>query len=294
MGSFGYSLDLRSVRCARPTLLVVVLSTAGCTGWGLQVLPEDRVLRPFLADPRRPHSGLRILHSFEADGGRFETVLGGQTGFVRWTPESDDPAAGESSEPPPSSKSLTYPEQALEVGMYGVMFAQWDLQHKWDLIAFDGLFGFPVVYRQAPFAVLVDIWHWSAHIGDELIERTGRERIGYRREEFSLGLSWDLPRDLRAYAEGGLGFNLGPPNKRYRLQLGMDYETSLFYAGVDLQSKEDVDWDPDFAAQAGIAIRAAGRRVARLGVEYYTGHSPYGELLGERDSWIAAGLWFDF
>lgn len=251
-------------------------------------------MRPFLADPRRPHSGLRILHSFEADGGRFETVLGGQAGFVRWIPGGNGLPAGESSRASPPSKSLTYPECALEVGMYAVMFAQWDLQHNWDLIALDGLFGFPVTYRLAPFAVIADLWHWSAHIGDELIERTGRERIDYRREEFSLGFSWDLPRHLRAYTEGGVGFNLGEPNKRYRAQVGMDYETRRFYAGVDLQSKEDVNWEPDLAAQAGIAVRAAGRRVGRLGIEYYLGHSPYGELLGERDSWIAAGLWFDF
>ena len=50
--------------------------------------------------------------------------------------------------------------------------------------------------------------HDSAHVGDEHSERTGRQRIGYTREELVAGVSWRPARKWRIYAEGGFGYGL--------------------------------------------------------------------------------------
>ena len=54
-------------------------------------------------------------------------------------------------------------------------------------------------------------FHDSAHLGDEYVEETGRERINYTREELISGIVWLPRRNTKLYTE--LGWAVAPARK---------------------------------------------------------------------------------
>jgi hypothetical protein len=174
-----------------------------------------------------------------------------------------------------------------------------------DNIGWDGNYGLSMTTSRAggKRAYLIGILHTSAHVGDEWIERTGRQRLNYTREEARTAVSWQLTPSWRTYFEAGYGYTLRSDEDLmapWRAQTGLEYESrnSLWgglagwYLATDLAAWEERDWRLDASTQGGLMMDSAGR-TWRLGLQYYDGRVPLGEFFQETEAGFTVGLWVE-
>jgi len=258
-------------------------------GWSFDAIPRTDLYPRYVADPRRPrfHIGVGpVLDTGidETGGSRITIMAGGRFNFVRLHPDGD-------------------PEHGFQFDAEVGLAPHFDASNSLDNIGWDGFFGFGLAWKPLDtIALRLAANHDSAHLGDEYVESTGRERIGYTREEFALGISWMPVERLRLYGEVGLAYSMGAPDvmKRGRLQTGIEYETDpiflggSFYAALDAVFWEENGWEPSVTIQTGLKWRIdALDRYYRIGLQYYDGRSLMGEFFLERERSITLGLWFD-
>src|SRR5262245_5530600 len=116
-----------------------------------------------------------------------------------------------------------------------------DIDRSYDNLGWDGNYGWMVTHPVGRTVAARLAWlHTSAHLGDEFEERTGRQRIGYTRQEIALGGSWRPSPAWRLYGEygHGLGYDADDPGKPGRLQAGVEWERIARwgpYAAMDMQ-----------------------------------------------------------
>lgn len=258
------------------------------SGRRLEVFPRGHLVRPWTADPQRPGSAILVGLYPDAEieeGGekRFTLALGGRFGLLRWLPAE------------PGGRTF---QLNLEAGLD----AQFDIDNSLDNIGWDGNYGLTVSTVGAGGRVgwTLGFLHTSAHLGDEWIERTGRERIDYTREELRLAVAFALRPAWRVYAEGAWGYILRNEELMdpLRFQAGVELEPPRrwiggragWYAAVDLSSWEERDWRLDVALQVGVVLDSGGR-VWRLGVAWRDGRVPLGEFFHLTESALTFGLW---
>jgi hypothetical protein len=146
--------------------------------------------------------------------------------------------------------------------------------------------------------------HDSSHLGDQYIESTGRKRIHYTRDEFALGVSYQIFEGLRVYGEAGYAYNMGNSQleRPWRLQGGIEYETEpLFwnglgrlYAALDMVIWPENHYQPTLTFQAGVHVHVESiGRDLRFGVQLYDGRSVIGEFFQYREVNCAFGVWLD-
>ena len=260
-------------------------------GWDLAFSPATDLYPRYIADPRRSRFGLSSLgfsHSEIEDTGesRLGIRLGGRYGLLRLHREDD-------------------PDHGFQVDIEGGFIGQFDQDNSTDNIGWDGIYGLHVAWaRPGGLALRLGVFHDSSHVGDELAERTGRQRINYTRQEFLLGVSYRFAPEWRTYAEYGSAFDLRNPElmKRRRVQGGIEYESSRrfwrrrlgWYAATDLSLFEEDSWQVNTTVQAGVVLpRAELGRIFRVGLEYYEGRSQLGEFFQSREEYVGFGFWFD-
>lgn len=249
------------------------------------LFPDDDVFPVYVADPQRPGNAAMAhfytkTHIAESSSERTGLKAGGHFGVVRF----DRPA------------------RSWQISIDAGMDAMFDAQEKLDVIGWDGNYGFTCTTAgRGPFSFRFGILHLSAHVGDEYMERTGRERIDYTREEVVLGTRYRLAPRVSAYFEAGVAYKeLTEEQKPWRLQGGLEWEGTphllgghfAWYGALDLQAFEERDWRVDFAVQGGVASRGHGR-VWRFGVEYYNGRAPLGEFFQDTEARVTVGMWLD-
>jgi len=134
-------------------------------------------------------------------------------------------------------------------------------------------------------AYRLGIHHISSHVGDELAERTGRQRINYTSQETRAGIMWTFSPHWQSYAEIAWGHDLRNKSlqRPWRTEFGMQYEKPQYffeqlgwYMAIDLSSYEENNWDVNTAMQMGV-VSEQNKRHWRLGLEYYNGRSQLGE-----------------
>ncbi len=259
--------------------------------WNLDLLPAGDIYPPYSADLHRPGFGVMnmdIMDSEIPDAGdrRYGFMLGGQYGLLRL-------------------QSASEPGAAFQVDVYGAFYGVFDADNSTDNIGWDGLYGLAFYWtNNKGLAAKLAMQHDSSHVGDEYIERTGRKRINYTREEWALGLSYRFMKNWRIYGEGAYGFDLRNTDVQepWRIQGGMEWEADdLFlsgrggyYAAVNIGAAEELDWEEDITLQAGIVISARRfYRQFRIGLIYRDGRSLIGEFFQDREEWWGIGLWLD-
>jgi len=249
------------------------------------VFPEGDVYPPYIADPHRTGTGAMV--NFYTDtsipdssGERTSLKAGGRLGFVR----------------------VSKPGLSWQLSLDASFDAMFDSQHKLDAIGWDGNYGLTltaVTRHRASFKLAV--LHLSAHVGDEYMERTGRTRIDYTREEVAAGTAVRLGAAWRAYGELGVAYKeLTEEQAPWRIQGGLEWtpaKTAVlgrfsWYAALDVSAFEERDWRPDVAVQGGLATQAHGR-TWRFGVEYYDGRAPLGEFFQYTEARVSLGFWID-
>jgi hypothetical protein len=244
----------------------------------------------YIADPRRPQSALLLIHPLdteipESEDSRIGVRLGGRFALFRVHPEGS-------------------PDRGWQLDLEAGFSSHFDMENALDNIGWDGFYGLMLSWRPGPdLGFRVGTLHDSAHVGDEYAERTGRQRIGYTREELVAGISWSFRGRWRAYTEVGCAYgDIDDFQARWRAQGGLEYigkrrfwkDRMPWYAAADITAFEESDWQPTVAAQLGL-ILPTGRGASRFRValEFVDGRSVLGEFFFRDESYLALGLFFD-
>ncbi len=259
------------------------------TGTGRDAIlyfPVGDIYPAYAADPFRAAFSLDMAHVSRVEipassSSRINLRAGGVLGVLRY--EHD-------------------PIRQWQVSLIGGFSAQFDSGHSLDNIGWDGHYGIVVTEAAGSLALKLALQHDSSHVGDEYIERTGRQRIGYTRQDVAVGASWLADEHWRIYSETGWAFSMGNEflQKPWRGQLGCEYESRpLFgsgllrwYTAIDSQSMQERDWRIDVAVQTGLVSHSAGR-TWRLGLQWYNGRPPMGEFFQFTERSLSLGIWID-
>ena len=258
---------------------------------GAQVIlgPEGDPYARYLADLHGASTGMHFLALSgtdipDAGSRRFNLQAGGRFGLVRFIP------AGA-------------PHRPWQLNFEGGLDAQFDIEHSLDNIGWDGNYGLVVTTALTPVVSLkFGAVHTSSHLGDEYMQRTGRTRIGYLREEIQLAFDYRLWPWVRIYMEGGYSYDSGRSHQEEpgRFQAGLEFEKTRpmgagqagGYLAADFSAMEERDWQVDTALQAGLITRSP-TRAWRLGATFYHGRPTLSEFFDKTETLCIFGLWVD-
>ena len=249
----------------------------------------------YLADPRREKIGLEYMRAIhpkvpDSGGSRFNISIGGQLPLLRLSP-------------------LDQPESGFQLDAHAGFFGQFDLEHSWDNVGWDGTYGIGVTFAPGgPVRFRLSTRHESSHLGDELMAREQDhghplERMNYTREDFSFGVAVSPADHLTLYAEPSWAYSMGNPDKQSRLavQLGTQYERpdafwdgrAGYYIGADAQFFQENNWSPGVTGQIGLELPIFRERRYRLFLEGHFGRSALGEFSQTKESYLSFGISFD-
>ena len=254
------------------------------TKGGAVISPPTLLYPPYIAASHNPVFAIQTQRYISSDvratgNSRFSLRMGGRFGIVRW-PSAEDP------------------ERGVQVDFEAGYTGQFDLENHTDNLGYDGIYGFQVSWTATEdLALRLRTFHASSHLGDEYMEESKRERIGYTREGLAIGASWAPAEDWRAYLESG--YAIPPGNKpfidRLHAQGGVEYvsppmfkgNTLGWYAATHLTAYEENDWSVNLTLTVGfhLPVPEVGRRY-RFGIEYYSGRSHIGELSMDDESYV--------
>jgi len=249
----------------------------------LTLLPGAELYPRYLADPRQPMMkavAVHVLHGDTPQVGDFlyEFMVGGSYGLLRLHSEQE-------------------PEKGLQLSAHAGVLSQFDPTASLDGIGWDGYFGLSATLRAFDeLAFKLAYQHDSSHIMDEYVEKTGRLRIDYTREEVVLGMMVDPSEHVRVYTEVGYAFHLGAEDAMpWRTESGVELRFRFLYAAVDLTFWEESGFRPTTTAQLGLLYERQGTG-RRYGVfaQYERGRSKLGEFYKDQTETIGAGWWLDF
>ena len=266
-------------------LLSAVASAGGESRW----FPTEYLYLTYLADPYELGFHMQLRSYDEANIP--------ETGSSRWDFMAGAPLILY------EKKNTDNPRHGWQLIFLGSLRGQFENQNNQDNVAWEGIFGSQAVFRyRDDFAWHFGTKHYSSHVGDEYIERTGRTRIDYTREELRAGLAWRVSEHYTFYSDIAYAFSLR--NKvlqdHGRVQMGLQYEKpGVFvdgkvgwYSALDISAYEEDDWDKNFTFQTGFNLPAQDNRW-RIGLEYYDGRSQYGEFFQIKDKYASIGIWMD-
>lgn len=252
--------------------------------------PDADFYPTYIADPHRSTLSLKSVHLTDstipgAGDTRLGILAGQRFGVVRLHPEGR-------------------PDVGWQVDGELTIVAQFDRDDSEDNIGWDGLFGFRAARRYGSgFTWSAGFTHDSAHLGDEFIEETGRQRLNYTREELNAGAVLPFGETWQAYTEAGWTYHRGNNDLQdhWRVQGGLQVEPppawweglAGWYAALDVSAYEENDWDANVTIQAGVALHPDRGGVWRVGLELYDGRSPLGEFFQEEETHFAIGFWID-
>jgi hypothetical protein len=231
---------------------------------------QEPLFRPLLADPRWPHFSV-ALHQY-VDDSELDAV--GATSFGHTFPlfRGDLPAG------------------QWELGFQAGVFAIFDLDAaSKDLINADYWVGVPLVYRKNDVSAFVRLFHQSSHLGDEFVLRNRADRINLSYEQVDAIVSQEIGNWMRIYGGGGYLFDQDPADlEPWSTQFGAELTSPRTFLGelarplaaVDVQNREETDWDTDVSVRAGVQLESATFKSAKLQLlaEVYDGNSPNGQF----------------
>jgi hypothetical protein len=246
--------------------------------------PTEHLFTPLIADPRWPHFAASYEYYLrDPQLGSVAAVSFGET----------IPFIGQ-----------RLPYGAWQSGLQAAVFALFDLDApSMDLVNADYLIAPFASYRYEPFSAIFRIFHQSSHLGDEFLLRNRvKNRVNLSYEAVDLRLSYELfDQTLRLYGGGGYIFDRDPSSlKPGFVQYGLElrpWRTKPVrpIAAVDLQNREENNWEVDFSARAGVEFEnVIASRSLQILLEYFRGHSPNGQFYREKIDYIGLGAHFNF
>lgn len=246
------------------------------------MFPKGRLFEPLIADPRWPH--FSVTYQGYIDNDELKNVgatsFGESFAFLR----RDAPFGGK-----------------WELGIQAAVFAIFDLDaDSLDLINADYWVGVPISYRKNKFSGLFRIFHQSSHLGDEYLLRNRVDRINLSYESVDIKVSCEFTESLRVYGGGGFLFHRDPSDLApWATQCGLEMKSPQRFwgekmrpiGGLDIQSWEETNWDPDWCLRMGIQLEGSQKtsRKVQFMLEYFNGHSPNGQFYRRLIEYIGIG-----
>jgi hypothetical protein len=192
-------------------------------------------------------------------------------------------------------------EAGIQAGVFAVFQMDQPSKDLFNADYFAALYG---AWRGGPMSAMARLFHQSSHLGDEFLLRSRTERVNLTYESVDLKLSYDLPWGFRAYTGGGYLFDQEPDLKPWSVQGGMEFRSPWTVASgqirpvaaVDLQSREQNNWNVDVSLRGGIQlenVRIFDRNLQLL-LEYFQGNSPDGQFFKRRVEYLGLGAHFHF
>jgi hypothetical protein len=252
------------------------------------LLPANQLFQPLLADPRWPHFSASFQRYINDDQLRnvASTNFGESFGIYRFRGPW---------------------KSTMELGIQAGVFAIFDLDSEsFDLINADYRVGIQFTTKKGNFANLTQIFHQSSHLGDEyLLRGQTDERINLSYEAVNSLFSYHLPAGFRLYGGGGYIFHKEPSGlDPWSTQAGLAFRSPKLWrkgslrpvAGIDVQNRQESNWDTDVSARAGIQFENPDflSRKLQLLFEYYNGKSPNGQFYESNIEFFGLGLHFFF
>ena len=194
---------------------------------------------------------------------------------------------------------------AFQLDISGVIIPRFKVNNMVEMEAVDYIVNLPLEIRHVILSARISPFHQSAHLGDNFIQQTGQQRIGYSREGVQSVLAVDPFQLLRVYAGATQLLHTVPDVGRTTVQGGLELRSPTWqgaqesdyyvYLAQDEQAKEEVNWDVNSDTQLGVAIgfRDVPRKF-RIYANYFTGHSTFGQFYREKESLLGVGIGFDF
>jgi hypothetical protein len=271
-------------RLAALLLAAALAAPAAADDWASAFPKGGEVFTPLLADPREiqlSSSYYRLHSQNDAD-----VALGHSWGLVRW-------------------RTGILSEWLWQVDVEGMAYSRFQIGGGInEFEAVDFFANLPVEVRKGPFSFKAEPFHESSHLGDDYIRETGD--LGFRYSvEGARGLAaLDPCRFLRVYAGPTWLIHTVPAPQRWTLQSGLELTSDdlrwsprasvRLFAAEDVQSRENVQWNLDSSAVAGLKIGfPETTRTVRVQVGYFTGHSPFGQFYAQKERYADFGLAFD-
>jgi hypothetical protein len=260
--------------------LVVVTDDAGKSG--IEVLPRGGLFAPLIADPRWAHFSAAYQYFIDDKeiSGAGSVSFGETFGLLRG--------------PAPF-------EGRWQIDFQAAVFGLFDLEaESLDLVNADYWVGIPLSYRRGDFSAMFRVFHQSSHLGDEYLLRSRIDRVNLSYEATDLKLSYDIGYGLRVYGGGGVLLHREPADlDRLSTQVGMEYLAPFTIgdgllrpvAAVDLQNREESNWQSDVSLRAGVQFESpdeVSQRV-QLMLEYFNGRNPNGQFYDRTLEYVGLG-----
>ena len=196
------------------------------------------------------------------------------------------------------------------VSLAGTVLAQFDLDRpSFDFVNADFILGLPVSVRRGPWSARARFYHWSGHLGDEFLLRSGLRRRENAAEAIELLGSRDFG-PLRVLAGGELRTRRAPYAMSSRAgRTGLEWHppeplTQIGplgrvrgLAGLDVtwtRWKLADGWEPGISLRVGMEVSpdGAGRGLRSWAVqlEFYDGPSPCGQFFTQDLRTIGVGI----
>ena len=181
----------------------------------------------------------------------------------------------------------------LTVGMQAGVFGRFRLEvSSSDLVASDWVVSLPIEAGWGLWSARVRLTHWSAHLGDEMIEKAGAARIDFTTETLDALVAYQAGR-IRLYGGGAVVTRsslenegqLGPDfSDNALIRLGADFDWLPWSdgdlgldAGLDWQSADRTDWEGQLSVAFGLTAKNSDRSAQLRGV-FHDGPSPMGQF----------------
>ena len=259
------------------------LAQPACFGtpWTWQVLPDGLMYKNYLASNEEARLGTELYHSKEL-GWMWDSNLGAHVGVIRY-----------------GTQDAAWPE-GWQLDVEGVALVRLDGDRS--IVDSDFRFGFPLTWREGPWEFKFGYYHISSHLGDIYIENhPGIERINYKREQLVMGLAYRPVPSLRFYGEANWAFAESGGSQPWEFQFGIDYSPAqpsgicgAPFAAINTKLMEDLNYSGNFTVEAGWQWRGQTGHTLRTGLEYFNGYSYERQFYNEWQSFIGAGVWYDF
>ena len=187
---------------------------------------------------------------------------------------------------------VQWADGGLTMGIQAGVFGRFRLEVAGnDLVASDWIVALPLEIARGRWSGRLRVLHWSAHVGDELIE-AGVERVDFTTETLEALAAYGFG-DLRFYGGGSLVVRsslenepqLGPAfSDDLQIRLGADARVRPWArddltvdGGVDWQSSDRTGWAGQLSVRLGLSV-IDGARSAQVSGIYHRGPSPMGQF----------------
>lgn len=203
-------------------------------------------------------------------------------------PEGPERRSSEPGPGRPGRSGAARPGPSLAASVAGAAFSRFDLEENSnEFIEAHFRVGVRLLARLRGLEARAEIYHVSSHLGDEFLQRTGREPISTSREGIELLAQARPVGALRIYGGPGLVVRSTEELDRASVRAGAEWRNPEVrwgpfrpYVSAELFSWDELDWDPLVSSEAGVSF---GDGTYRLALTAGTGPSRAEQFFREED-----------